>query len=232
MGVIVFRLGINFPALGLFHLFTHALFKALLFLTAGHILMITFGSQDIRQIGGLGLRIPFTSLMFTVRSLCLVGTPFLRAFYSKHLILELMISSSLNLVRTLVIIVATFMTAKYVFRSLKGVVWGKSRAPLVSGCRDIFTFLPVLILGIGAVSGGELIRRLDISVLESVYIPQGSSTLVNLLTISGILFGLGRFGYKLKSFPLSTLFFLTPLVYGRVKPFSKMLNSIGVLDYG
>lgn len=122
LGVMVFRLGMGFPSLGLFHLYTHALFKALLFLTAGHILIITFGSQDIRIIGGLGLRMPFTSLIFTLRSLCLVGAPFLRAFYSKHLILELILFSPLNIVRLLIIIVATFITAKYVFRRLKGVI--------------------------------------------------------------------------------------------------------------
>jgi len=122
LGVIVFRLGIGFPSLGLFHLYTHALFKALLFLTAGHILIITFGNQDIRMIGGLGLRMPFTSLMFTLSSLCLVGAPFLRAFYSKHLILELMLFRPLNLVRVAIMVVATFITAKYVFRRLKGVI--------------------------------------------------------------------------------------------------------------
>ena len=84
--------------------------------------MMTFGSQDVRQIGGLGLSMPFTSLMFTVRSLCLVGAPFIRAFYSKHLILELMMSNPINMVRVIVIIIATFITAKYVFRTLKGVV--------------------------------------------------------------------------------------------------------------
>lgn len=118
----VFRLGLNFPRLGLFHLYTHALFKALLFLAAGHILIITYGSQDVRMFGGIGLRIPFTSLMFTVRRLCLVGAPFLRAFYSKHLILELILVNPINMVSIIVIIAATFITAKYVFRTLKRVV--------------------------------------------------------------------------------------------------------------
>jgi len=122
LGVIVFSLGIGFPFLRLFHLYTHALFKALLFLTAGHILIVTFGNQDIRIIGGLGIRIPFTSLIFTLRRLCLVGAPFLSAFYSKHLILELILFSPLNFIRVLIIIVATLMTAKYVFRRLKGVI--------------------------------------------------------------------------------------------------------------
>lgn len=122
LGVIVFRLGIGFPSLSLFHLYTHALFKALLFLAAGHILILAFGNQDVRIIGGLGIRLPFTSLIFTVRSLCLIGAPFIRAFYSKHLILELIIFSPINLVRVLIILVATIITAKYVFRTLKGVV--------------------------------------------------------------------------------------------------------------
>lgn len=232
LGVIVFSLGMNLPALGLFHLFTHALFKALLFLAAGHILIMTFGSQDVRQIGGLGLRMPFTSLMFTVRSLCLVGAPFMSAFYSKHLILELIMSGPINMVRVTIILVATFITAKYVFRTLKGVVWGKSRTPLLSGCRDIYTFLPVLVLGTGAVCGGEFISRLDISTLEYVFIPSRSSTIVNLVTITGIRVGLAGLRKRIRRNTLSTLFFLTPLVYGRPKAFSKLISSVGVLDYG
>lgn len=118
----IFSLGINFPALGLFHLYTHALFKALLFLAAGHILMVTFGGQDVRIIGGLGLRMPFTALMFTVSSLCLIGAPFISAFYSKHLILELILSSPINMIRVFIMLIATIITAKYVFRTLKGVI--------------------------------------------------------------------------------------------------------------
>jgi len=232
LGVMVFRLGINFPSLGLFHLFTHALFKALLFLAAGHILIITFGRQDVRQIGGLGLRMPFTALMFTVRRLCLVGAPFIRAFYSKHLILELIISNPINMVRVVIIMVATFITAKYVFRTLKGVVWGKSGAPLVSGCTDVYTFLPVCVLGAGAVCGGEFISSLDISTLEYVFIPVVSSTLINLITIRGIFFGLIAIRIRIKRATLSTLFFLTPLVYGSPKMFSKFISLVGVLDYG
>jgi len=232
LGVIIFRLGIGFPSLGLFHLYTHALFKALLFLTAGHILIMTFGNQDIRIIGGLGLRIPFTSLIFTLRSLCLVGAPFLRAFYSKHLILELILFRPLNIVSVLIIMVATFITAKYVFRRLKGVVWGKTRISLVSGCSDVYTFMPVLILGLGAIVGGELISRLEVNTLEFVFLPSRCSMLINLITILGCFTGLIIRGIKLKSYRLSTLFFLTPLVYGTPKVFSKFLSYLRVLDYG
>nr|QIV24369.2 NADH dehydrogenase subunit 5 [Hermissenda emurai] len=231
LGVMVFSLGLNFPSLGLFHLYTHALFKALLFLAAGHILMITYGSQDVRMFGGIGLSMPFTSLMFTVSSLCLVGAPFLSAFYSKHLILELMLVNPINMVSMVVMMAATFMTAKYVFRTLKSVVWGQTHAPIIAGVSDIYCFLPVLILGSGAVMGGQFISMLDVSLLEYVFIPSSYSTLINIVTLSGISIGL-IFSRSLKSFSLSTLFFLTPLVYGTPKMFSKVLKIIGVLDYG
>nr|YP_010853524.1 NADH dehydrogenase subunit 5 [Tritoniopsis elegans]WGM82650.1 NADH dehydrogenase subunit 5 [Tritoniopsis elegans] len=232
LGVMVFSLGMNFPSLGLFHLYTHALFKALLFLAAGHILMMTFGNQDVRSMGGLGLGMPLTSLMFTVSSLCLIGAPFMSAFYSKHLILELMLSSPINLVSVLLMLFATMMTAKYVFRTLKGVVWGKVGVPLVSGCSDIFTSLPVLILGLGAVMGGEFISSIEISNLEFVFLPSIYSNIINLVTIVGVTLGLIISDMELKSFSLSTLFFLTPLVYGSPKVFSKFLGALGVLDYG
>ena len=232
LGVMVFRLGMNFPSLGLFHLYTHALFKALLFLAAGHILIMTFGNQDVRSIGGLGLRMPLTSLIFTVRSLCLIGAPFIRAFYSKHLILELMLSSPINMVRVLLMFFATIITAKYVFRTLKGVVWGKTGVPIISGCSDVFTTLPVLVLGTGAVIGGEFISRIEISNLEFVFLPSSYSSAINMVTLVGVTLGLIISEMELKRFRLSTLFFLTPLVYGSPKVFSKLLKALGVLDYG
>jgi len=232
LGVIVFSLGIGFPFLSLFHLYTHALFKALLFLTAGHILIVTFGNQDIRMIGGLGIRIPFTSLIFTLRRLCLVGAPFLRAFYSKHLILELMLFRPLNFVRVVIMMVATLITAKYVFRSLKGVIWGKTRIRLANGCTGISTFFPVFVLGLGAVIGGELISSLEIHILEFVMLPRLWSASVNVVTILGVFLGLVLGGLQLKSWELSTLFFLTPLVYRTPKIFSSFIDKLGVLDYG
>ena len=119
LGVMVYRLGLGLPNLALFHLYTHALFKALLFLAAGNILMARWGSQDIRLLGRVGVSIPYTIVIFNLRSLCLIGGPFLRAFYSKHLILEISAGSTFNSFSFLCIIVARFFTAKYVICTLK-----------------------------------------------------------------------------------------------------------------
>lgn len=103
---------------------------------------------------------------------------------------------------------------------------------MVSGCTDLFTFLPVLLLGFGAIIGGELISSLETSVLEYVFLPGSCSSLINLITIRGCLTGLILRGFQIKRYSLSTLFFLTPLVYGSPKIFSKFLSSLRVLDYG
>jgi len=90
------QLGYMFTACGysayansLFHLFNHAFFKALLFLTAGYIIHAISNEQDMRQMGGLGKLIPLPYIMISIGSFALTGFPFLAGFYSKEKILEL-----------------------------------------------------------------------------------------------------------------------------------------------
>lgn len=232
LGVIVFSLGLNLPSLALFHLYTHALFKALLFLAAGHILIVTFGNQDIRILGGIGLAMPLISVMFNVRRLCLIGAPFMRAFYSKHLILEKIFIDRVNFIRIILIIGATIITAIYVSRTLKAISWSKTVTPVLSGTARIFTRFPVLFLGLGGVIGGKLLRSVEINNLELAFIPGRSASLINIITITGVTLGLVMSGMQKRRFSLSTLFFLTPLVYGSLKVFSPFSKSVGSLDYG
>lgn len=161
LGVIVFRLGLGLSNLALFHLYTHALFKALLFLAAGNILIARFGSQDIRLLGSVGLRIPFTVVIFNIRRLCLVGAPFLRAFYSKHLILEIIVSSSLNIVSFIIMLFATFFTANYVVRTLKAISWSKPAPSIIAVTSNFYTVFPVALLRIGGISAGKIFRSIE-----------------------------------------------------------------------
>lgn len=166
LGVIVFRLGLGYSNLALFHLYTHALFKALLFLAAGNILIASYGFQDIRLLGRVGLAMPITILMFNVRRLCLIGGPFLRAFYSKHLILEVRASTPLGVFPFFLIILATFFTAKYVLRTLKCISWNKPTIPILSVPLNFFTTFPVCVLRLGGITGGKLFRILDLTNME------------------------------------------------------------------
>lgn len=92
LGYMVLSIGLSNYNLSLFHLFNHAYFKALLFLSAGVVIHALSGEQDIRKMGGLINILPFTYFCIFVSSLSLIGFPFLTGFYSKDLILTTSLS--------------------------------------------------------------------------------------------------------------------------------------------
>lgn len=116
LGLIIRILSIGFPDLAFFHLLTHAIFKALLFMCAGVIIHIINDTQDIRFIGGIRSYIPLTSLCINISNIALCGIPFLAGFYSKDLILELVRFSNLNLRIFFLYYVSTGLTIFYTFR--------------------------------------------------------------------------------------------------------------------
>ena len=88
LGYMFVGLGVGAYSAGIFHLFTHAFFKALLFLGAGSVIHAMHHEQDIRNMGGLRRHIPFTAAMMAVGTLALTGFPFTAGFYSKDAIIE------------------------------------------------------------------------------------------------------------------------------------------------
>jgi NADH-ubiquinone oxidoreductase chain 5 len=84
-----FSSGLSNYGISFFHLFNHAFFKALLFLSMGSIIHALFDEQDFRKMGGLLRLLPFTYVMVIIGSLSLMGFPFLTGFYSKDFLLEL-----------------------------------------------------------------------------------------------------------------------------------------------
>lgn len=116
LGLIIRILSIGFFKLAFFHLLTHALFKALLFICAGAIIHNINNSQDIRLIGGLRIHIPLTSACFNVSNLALCGIPFLAGFYSKDIILEVVIIRNINIFSFFLYFFSTGLTVCYSFR--------------------------------------------------------------------------------------------------------------------
>jgi NADH-ubiquinone oxidoreductase chain 5 len=96
LGVIISALALGLPNLALFHLMTHALFKALLFVCAGSLIHINSHNQDLRTAGIILPQIPSISSTFLISNIALCGLPFLAAFYSKDIILEIRVYSPLN----------------------------------------------------------------------------------------------------------------------------------------
>nr|YP_009346153.1 NADH dehydrogenase subunit 5 [Junonia iphita]ANZ03468.1 NADH dehydrogenase subunit 5 [Junonia iphita] len=118
LGLMMSILSMGYGDLAFFHLLTHAMFKALLFMCAGVIIHMMSDNQDIRMMGGISLYVPLTSLCMNISNLALCGIPFLAGFYSKDMILEIVSMSNLNLFVYYLYYVSTGLTMFYTIRLL------------------------------------------------------------------------------------------------------------------
>jgi NADH-quinone oxidoreductase subunit L len=162
LGYMFFAAGLSAYGAAMFHLFTHAFFKALLFLGAGAVIHALSDEQDMRKMGGLKSMIPATYLLMIVGTLALTGFPFTAGFFSKDMILEVAYVSEgpvANLAWILGI-GAAFMTAFYSWRLIFMTFHGKPRAP-----REVMDqvhespgvmLLPLVVLAGGALGAGWL----------------------------------------------------------------------------
>jgi NADH-ubiquinone oxidoreductase chain 5 len=116
LGLIIGAVSVGLVSLAFFHLLTHALFKALLFMCAGVIIHTIRDSQDIRFMGNLSFQMPFTSVCLSVSRFALCGVPFLAGFYSKDLILEMVSLSYINFFGFILFFASTGLTVCYSFR--------------------------------------------------------------------------------------------------------------------
>nr|QWQ55619.1 NADH dehydrogenase subunit 5 [Ruidocollaris sinensis] len=116
LGLMMSILAMGFAKLAFFHLLTHALFKALLFMCAGVMIHSMNNFQDIRYMGGVCKHMPLTTVCFNVANLALCGMPFLAGFYSKDLILEVVSMSNLNMFSFFLFFFSTGLTVCYSIR--------------------------------------------------------------------------------------------------------------------
>jgi len=156
LGVMIIVIGGGMPFLAYFHLLSHAFFKAMLFMCAGIIIHNIKDYQDIRKIG-IGFNfMPLLLAIMIIANLSLCGLPFLRGFYSKDLILEIMIIKSLNVLCILIILCGTFLTVAYSCR-LTYLVGNRvlEAEPAYSiDDKDVFIFLGMAFLLPWSVIGG------------------------------------------------------------------------------
>ena len=129
LGYMTVALGASASSVAVFHLMTHAFFKALLFLAAGSVIMGLHHNQDIRWMGGVRKYMPITWITFLIGSLALIGTPFFSGFYSKDAIIEAVHASHLPAAgfAHFAVLAGVFVTAFYSFRLYFLVFHGKER---------------------------------------------------------------------------------------------------------
>jgi NADH-quinone oxidoreductase subunit L len=127
LGYMFLAMGVGAFSAGIFHLYTHAFFKALLFLGSGAVIHALHGEQDLRNMGGLRKELPITFWTFLVGTLAISGVPLLSGFFSKDEILWSAFAHGSAALWALAVITA-FLTATYMFRLLYMAFFGERRA--------------------------------------------------------------------------------------------------------
>nr|YP_009346075.1 NADH dehydrogenase subunit 5 [Ogadenus brumpti]AMX74047.1 NADH dehydrogenase subunit 5 [Ogadenus brumpti]AMX74060.1 NADH dehydrogenase subunit 5 [Ogadenus brumpti] len=149
LGLMMVILAVGMKDLSFFHLLTHAMFKATLFLCAGLMIHNSLGGQDIRFMGGYFYSNPLISGMFGLVSFSLFGLPFLSGFYSSDAILEFIYSNEKSLMVIGLLVLSTLTTCMYSLRLLYYSVWsGVLSGSAMLGAPFIYSMeIPILVMG-------------------------------------------------------------------------------------
>jgi NADH-quinone oxidoreductase subunit L len=215
IGYMFLAAGLGAYAAGMFHLMTHAFFKALLFLAAGIVIHALAGQQDMRLMGGLGRYLPVTRVAFLVGALALVGIPPLSGFFSKDFILASALAfGGYGIVLLVAGLLGAFLTGLYTFRMVFMVFGGRPSAYVREhhhthgGKEGPFSMTAVVaVLAVLAVIGGwiqvaglwhPLSDFLDpIVAVEREHLSLVEPTLAQELVVSAFAVGLGIAGILL-----------------------------------
>lgn len=155
LGFMMIRIGLGYPGLALFHLLTHAIFKALLFVCGGILIHFHGHAQDLRRMGRVGAQFPVVARAISVSRLALCAIPFMSGFYSKDAILEGFFWSSLSVVIIFLSMAATVLTTAYSVRLfIRAVLSIQKRDPITRFSEPVT--MPILMLRSGALFRGAI----------------------------------------------------------------------------
>ncbi len=168
LGYMFFAAGVGAYHVAIFHLFTHAFFKALLFLGSGSVIHAFKEEQDIRNMGGVRKKLPFTYIFMLLGTLALTGFPFLAGFYSKDAIIEFayMRGSTLGNYAAVIGITTALLTSVYswrlFFKTFHGSYNNKKIAIQETHESPLIMLTPLFFLSLGALFSGFLFKEIFI----------------------------------------------------------------------
>ena len=168
LGYMFFAAGVGAYNVAMFHLFTHAFFKALLFLGSGSVIHSFKDEQDIDQMGGVWKKLPYTYVLMIIGTLALTGFPFLSGFYSKDAIIEFAFlrGNNLGLYASSIGVFTALLTSIYswrlIFKTFHG-SYNNSKLKIDSMHESpMIMLVPLIILALGAIFAGILFKDLFI----------------------------------------------------------------------
>nr|YP_009479381.1 NADH dehydrogenase subunit 5 [Endotricha consocia]AVV61647.1 NADH dehydrogenase subunit 5 [Endotricha consocia] len=191
LGLMMSILSMGMPELAFFHLLTHAMFKALLFMCAGVIIHMMNDMQDIRFMGGISNFIPLTSLFMNISNLALCGIPFLAGFYSKDLLLEVMSMSNLNLLIYMLYYISTGLTMYYTIRLIMYLMINDFNLMTIYNLydEDYNMVKSMFVLLLMSVISGSFLSWMIFFDLNLVYLPINMKMMVIYISLVGMLIG-------------------------------------------
>jgi len=168
LGYMFFAAGVGAYSVAMFHLFTHAFFKALLFLGSGSVIHSFQNEQDINKMGGIRKKLPYTYALMVIGTLALTGFPFLSGYYSKDAIIEFAFlkGNTLGMYAAIIGVFTALLTSIYSWRLIYKTFHGNynnSKIKIESMHESPPTMLvPLIILALGAIFAGILFKGLFI----------------------------------------------------------------------
>ena len=168
LGYMFFAAGVGAYNVAMFHLFTHAFFKALLFLGSGSVIHSFKDEQDINQMGGVYKKLPYTYIFMIIGTLALTGFPFLSGFYSKDAIIEFAYLKGNTTgyyaagVGILTAVLTSIYSWRLIFKTFHGDYNNKKINIKEMHESPLVMLLPLFILAIGAIFAGFLFKDLFI----------------------------------------------------------------------
>ena len=169
LGYMFFATGVGAYNIAMFHLFTHAFFKALLFLGAGSVIHSFNDEQDINKMGGVYKHLPYTYTLMIIGTLALTGFPFLSGFYSKDLIIEyaFLKGDTFGYYACAIGILTAVLTSIYSWRLIIKTFHGEfnNKAQPISNIHDspMIMLIPLIFLAIGSIFAGFVFKDLFLS---------------------------------------------------------------------
>nr|ALO71203.1 NADH deshydrogenase subunit 5 [Thinonoma atra] len=229
LGLMLSILALGEYKLSFFHLLSHALFKATLFMCAGSIIHSLSNCQDIRYMGSLVFQMPLTSCIFNIANLSLCGFPFLAGFYSKDLILEVLSMNYLNVYIYIIFFISTGLTVSYSFRLVYYSMLGDFNFLSLHSLEDSGKTMLKSMMGLIflVVIGGSVLMWTMLSTPYLICLPFMMKIMTLLVTFLGVWLGL-EFSYFSLHYQLKSLQLLNYSLFFSSMWHMPILSTFGV----
>nr|VFU78655.1 NADH dehydrogenase subunit 5 [Proasellus grafi] len=192
LGVMVMTISLGLPHLALFHLMTHATFKALLFMCSGKIIHMMGDTQDIRSMGNLVCSLPLTAAFFNLANMALCGFPFLAGFYSKDLLVETILMNDTNIMSLCLMSAMVGLSATYSLRLTALSLINAPSTPVTTSTSDEDPLVvgAYVMLGGLAVTSGAVMSWVLLPTPQMILLTPVLKVSALVLTLGGAVLGL------------------------------------------